>query len=335
MTGVPKNYIAVMARPQPPRNVAWRAEANAVVLSWAAPPHHKEIKGYLVYRGQRSGDGYRLLTAGPVAGTRFRDPTIDTGVLYYYVIASLEHSGLESGYSAEASRAGVKIPKPADDSLVVYAEAEDALVDLASGDKPGISRGRDRLGASNWYYIYTGPTTNEGAATVPVSVSIGGDYVVWVRVRSAPGAERASWAATIDGEALGSFPCPSEKWTWVKAATSPVRLVAGPHGLTLIAKDAQGAGAQADMVCLATDMQFIPKGPRPEDRQPGSRHLLSATALSSSAGVRIVSRTFPTTTSMLRGGRSLRLARPTSSPRLPIASSSIGVSWPARPTRMP
>ncbi len=209
MTGVPKNYIAVMARPQPPRDLTWQALGDAVVLRWALPPHHKEIKGYLIYRSDRSGDGYTLLTPEPVTGTTYRDETAAPGHAYYYVATSLEHSGLESGYSQEAARVGVNLPANLDAPLLVYQEAEDALVDLASGDKPGLSRGRDRLGASNWYYLYRTPQA-EFRPTPLITSGSGCGVPQWDR-RPRLSADRRSAPARAHLPPAGSSPtaCPA------------------------------------------------------------------------------------------------------------------------------
>jgi len=264
MTGVPKNYVAVMARPQPPRKITWRAAGGAVVLNWIAPPHHRETKGCLVYRSDRSGDGYRLVTRESVSGTSYADTTVTRGRPYYYVVTSLEHCGLESGYSAEAARAGVGLPADMDDRLVVYAETEDALVDLNTGDKPGLSRGRDRLGASNWYYVYRAPKAKDGFASLRVDAPATGDYVVWVRARR-DGEPSAHWSVSIDGKAIGRVACKNGEWTWARAGQRLARLEAGRHAFSLATSD---AGAQADAICLATDPAFVPQGVRPEDREP-------------------------------------------------------------------
>ncbi|NQT15993.1 MAG: hypothetical protein HQ582_24775, partial [Planctomycetes bacterium] len=259
MTGVPKNYIAILARPQPPRDVTWKAASDGIALNWKAPPHHCEIKGYLVYRSERSGDGYRLLTRQPVIGTAFRDAAVALGKPYYYVVTSIEHCGIESGYSAEAARAGIGLQGRNEDSLVVYAETEDALVDLATGDKPGVSRGRDVLGASNWYYVYRSPKTKHGKALLRVEIPAEAEYVVWLRVRRG-GDRTARWQVHAGDRAIGEIACPKPEWCWVRAGS--VRL---DQGRALLALSSAAAGAQADVVCLATDPNFAPRGVRPED----------------------------------------------------------------------
>ena len=260
--GLMKCYIAVMARPQPPRNVSWRAEGAAVALKWDAPPLHQEIMGYLVYRSDRSGDGYALRTPKPVVGVTWRDTTVKQGRPYFYVVTGVARDGLESGYSAEAAGAGVGLAHPVAAPLIVYAEAERALVDLKTEDMPGVSRGRDANGASDWYYVYRHPHVVKGVAMLPVRIPADGAYVVWLRVRR-NGKEDAAWAVAADKKALGKAKCANNGWTWVRVTKRPVALKAGRRLVTLATSD---KGAQADLLCLATDPAFTPKGVRPEDR---------------------------------------------------------------------
>ncbi len=264
MTGVPKNYIAVAARPQPPRELSWQARDDAVVLRWTRPPHHREIRGYLIYRSDHSGDGYELLTPEPVEGTTWTDATAEPGRAYYYVATSIEHCGLESGYSNEAARAGLDLPDDLDAPLVVYVEAERGLVDLPSGAKPGISRGRDRLGASDWYYAYRTPSAEEGSVAIPVLVPADASYHVWLRVRSDP-RRPGDWRLSVDGGPELVARATDAQWRWARAEGSPVSLSAGRHEMALATSSAD---AQADLLCLATDPEFEPEGPRPEDQRP-------------------------------------------------------------------
>ena len=269
MLGVSKTYIAFAARPQAPRSVRWQADGAAVVLRWNAPPRHKEIKGYLVYRSRRSGSGYVQITHQPVRDATYRDATIEPGRAYYYVVTSLEHFGLESGYSAEAARAGVGLTAGIKEPIVVYVEAEDALVDLSTGQKPGVSRGRDQLGASNWYYVYRTPkakrvaaTPTPGVAQLTVRAPQPGSYFIWLRVRRGQDGE-PGWTVAVDEKTVGHVACSQPEWTWVKAGDRAVELKAGLCALALATVD---EGAQADIACLATDPQFRPRGVRPEDR---------------------------------------------------------------------
>ena len=276
MTGVPKNYIAVLARPQPPRNLRWKSEGQTLVLQWDAPPHHREVKGYLVYRSDRSGTGYVLRTPQPVPATSFRDPAPPAGTPCCYVVTSLEHSGLESGYSAEATHAGVGLPPEIDAPAVVYIEAEEAVVDLYTSDKPGVSRGRDVVAASNWYYLYRSPKAEKGTASLGLDLPRDGRYYLWARLRRR-GEDAGTWSVSMDGRPVGDVPCVRQEWRWQRVSDQAVRLARGRRRLSLTTVE---ASAQVDVVCLSSDPAFRPDGRRPEDvRAPGPVRELNVTAV--------------------------------------------------------
>jgi hypothetical protein len=253
MTGLFRNIVAIMARPRPPEALMWQADEDAVILSWKPSQYSRETKGWLVYRSERSGDGYELLTPAPVKETQWIDSTVKPGEPYYYVVSSLEHSGLESGYSSEAARAGVGLGE-IDAPLVVYAETEAALWDLGTTDRPGLSVGRDRLAASDWYYLYRHPRMESGSADLAVHIPVGEEYQVWARVRG------GGWTLTFGRDRLEAA-SDSLEWTWVRAGG--VKLEKGLSRVNLATSDTD---AQLDLIALATDSAFRPEGPRPERR---------------------------------------------------------------------
>ncbi|MFO8082542.1 MAG: fibronectin type III domain-containing protein, partial [Armatimonadota bacterium] len=265
MTGRFKNYVAVMARPRAPQDVTWQADGGAVALTWEPPAYSRETRGYLVYRSEQSGDGYELLTPEPVEATTWRDETVEAGEAYYYVLTSIEHSGLESGYSAEVARAGVDVPAEIDEPLVVYAEPEAAIKDLYTTDRPGLAMGVDRWEASDWYFIYRHPDADEGAASIAVDVPAAGDYHLWARVRSSE-VERTTWTISAAGEAR-EVAIGESDWTWLRAGDDAISLPAGQVEFTFATPD---PAAQLDLICLATDAGFEPQGPRPEKTTPPS-----------------------------------------------------------------
>jgi hypothetical protein len=156
------------------------------------------------------------------------------------------------------------LPAGSRGEVVLYAEAEEALADLGSGEQPGLSTGRDALKASNWYYVYRTPGAERGAAKLRANVAVSGAYHLWLRVRSTDETP-AGWALSVDGRAIGEARATGPEWTWVSVASEGVRLAAGPHEVELSTTD---GGAQFDLLCLATDPDFRPEGPRPEDRRP-------------------------------------------------------------------
>ena len=263
MTGRFKNHVAVMARPRPPESIIWEADNGAVALSWEPSDYSRETRGYFVYRSEESGDGYELLNPEPIDGTSWRDETVEAGQDYYYVLTSIEHSGLESGYSVEVARAGIDLPEQIDAPLVLYAEAEHAIRDLYTDERPGIAIGVDRWDASDWYFTYRHPEAERGEATLAVNVPADGAYYLWARVRSGHVA-RSIWQISAAGEtreaAIGET-----DWTWVRAGDEPIDLPAGDVEFTIATED---AAAELDLIALATDADFTPEGPRPEKSTP-------------------------------------------------------------------
>ncbi len=265
MTGRFRNYIAVAARPRPPVDVSWSEKDGAVLLAWRPSAYSHETRGYLVYRSERSGSRYRLLTPEPVKATSWRDTTVQAGRPYYYVVSSIEYSGLESGYSDEASRAGVALPGEIDAPLVVYAEPETAIRDLPTEARPGLALGVDRRHASDWYYVYRHPEAERGAAQFQVNVPFAGRYHVWARLRSSD-LNEGLWKLAFGGRTV-TVSTDEERWTWVRASDEPLTLEAGRLTVESATSD---AAAQLDLLCLATDADFAPTGPRPEDTEPAA-----------------------------------------------------------------
>ena len=85
-------YSLVSRLPGAPRDVKVVVGASPR-LTWAPPRFHREVNGYLVYRSNDSGAGFRQITPKFAKGL-----SLDLGrsgaVAYYYVTA-IEHSGLE------------------------------------------------------------------------------------------------------------------------------------------------------------------------------------------------------------------------------------------------
>jgi len=70
-------------------DLAWNASTGAV--------------GYNVYRGTVSGGPYASVTGTPVTTTSFTDANVQAGQTYYYVVTSLNSSGVESAFSNQAA----------------------------------------------------------------------------------------------------------------------------------------------------------------------------------------------------------------------------------------
>ena len=94
-TGGPTPTPTPTPTPQP--------SAHSVNVMWDPSPS-TNLQGYKVYRSQVSGGPYSSISA--VLGTstsQFADTTVFSGQKYFYVVTSVDVSGLESGPSTEVS----------------------------------------------------------------------------------------------------------------------------------------------------------------------------------------------------------------------------------------
>jgi hypothetical protein len=77
------------------------AAPHSVTLSWTASV--STVAGYNVYRSTSSTGPFSMLNVVLVASTTFVDPTVVSGMTYYYYATSVDSSGNESVPSAQAS----------------------------------------------------------------------------------------------------------------------------------------------------------------------------------------------------------------------------------------
>jgi hypothetical protein len=76
--------------------------SHSVTLTWTASAS-TGVTGYNVYRSTVSGGPYTKLTSPPVAATTYVDSAVQSAQTYYYVVTSVDSSGVESADSAEVS----------------------------------------------------------------------------------------------------------------------------------------------------------------------------------------------------------------------------------------
>jgi hypothetical protein len=74
---------------------------HSVTLTWTASK--STVSGYYGYRSTVSGGPYTKLTSTPVAATTYVDATVQAGQTYYFVVTSVDSSGVESTDSSEVS----------------------------------------------------------------------------------------------------------------------------------------------------------------------------------------------------------------------------------------
>jgi Protein of unknown function (DUF1573) len=91
-TNSPSNIAMTGTGVQPPAS-------HSATLSWTAST--TAVTGYNVYRSTVSGGPYAKLGEAAVTQTESTDSAVAAGQTYYYVVTSVESSGIESAYSNE------------------------------------------------------------------------------------------------------------------------------------------------------------------------------------------------------------------------------------------
>ena len=80
---------------------------HTVTLTWVASP--SSVSGYNVYRGTVSGGPYTKINTALEAATNYVDNTVQSGTTYFYVVTSVDSSGVESAFSNQVT---VVVPTP-------------------------------------------------------------------------------------------------------------------------------------------------------------------------------------------------------------------------------
>jgi fibronectin type 3 domain-containing protein len=78
-----------------------QAVTHSVTLTWTASA--STVSGYNVYKSSVSGGPYAKVNSTLVVATTYVDSAVSSGQIYYYVVTSVDSTGVESAYSAEVS----------------------------------------------------------------------------------------------------------------------------------------------------------------------------------------------------------------------------------------
>ena len=252
MMGYRDLYWGVTNYPMPPVNVRTERAGAAIRVRWDKPEWSAEIGGYRVYRSDRSGRGFRLITPQPVAGTEFMDTTADPRKTHFYVVRSQEASSLvskahsnEAVWNAPASRGPYRI----------FVEAERFRTQQVP------FRIRTDGDAVNEKHMCVKPVNEEpkdgaGALTFDVAVPASGAYRLLARVKRGMGSGADCRLTVGDGPKAGVMSVKSPAWRW-QAFDAPLRLAAGRHTLKVTGA---GVGLCLDRLALSSDPRFTPKG---------------------------------------------------------------------------
>jgi len=254
-------YMAVSRYPMPPANL--KAEGN--VLTWEKPMYHAEIKGYNLYRSAESGRGYAKVNGELITGQRYS--ISGTG---FYVMTSVEHSGLESRmFSGE-----VQVGSESRYRRFYEAETGDISKPMVPFFEP--------KGASNSYGVaVTDPELLykkrlseglKGSVSMKIEIPSSGSAKLMARVRGMSRLEcesyttgwpeqgqagSGSFSVKVDGKQVGSIPVSGYGWKWVVVDAGTMPLASGRHEVILETSD---AGIALDSIMVTNDMEFAPAG---------------------------------------------------------------------------
>ncbi len=256
-------YIAVTRYPQPPVNLRIIEDG----LAWEKPRYHAEIKGYNLYRSKESGRGYVKANSELIKGESVRAPSDGRG---FYVMTSVEHSGLESRMFSNEVQAGT------DSRYRLFYEAEEGKI-----NKPMVPFFEPKAASNAYGVAVTDPALLykerlekglKGSVALKIEVPSSGSARLMGRVRGMSRLEcesyttgwpeegqagKGSFSVKVDGKPAGRIPVSGYGWKWVSVDTGSMPLRAGMHEVILETSD---AGIAVDNIMVTNDMGFTPAG---------------------------------------------------------------------------
>ncbi|MHC4716203.1 MAG: fibronectin type III domain-containing protein, partial [Planctomycetota bacterium] len=255
-------YNAVCAaytrRPAPPERVSAARDATGVTVTWirsslTGDPGRRapaEVRGYHVYRSLDGGP-FLAATHRPVRGFRYRDEALEPKATARYVVAAVEHSGLEGTPSLEVAAA----PPGSTPTAALHVEAEQCLLYPAA---------REAFNgyAGSWRYVRIRKqleTERGGIIVKDVTPQLGGAYVLWLRARTE--GEGGQWKVTLGRDVIGQAAVTGRAWQWIRLE-KPLKLVAKTRSRIRLAS--ADDGLCLDKLILTTDAGYFPS--RVDDR---------------------------------------------------------------------
>ena len=262
-------YFAIARYPLPPVRLELEfGKGQKTTLKWGPPRYPHEIAGYHVYHTTSSGQNYRRITATPTQGTRYE--ISDDG---FYVVTSVEHSGLESrAFSNEVSLNGAG-------PIRIYCEAE--FSDFTKPLEPWF----DQPTASNAYAVgildrdlLYRARLREGLtarATQTVRIPKAGKYTIWARVKKRHPEESGRFKVSLNGTRSGEIVIDRQVnggWSWVKMTEPLVQLPSDSIKLAFTTSD---TGILVDQLLLSNTPDWTPppSGNRPSVKPSTPRNL--------------------------------------------------------------
>jgi len=166
MASVPERYnlfMVVAKKPEPPAGLDMKINGNKADLTWNLPKQRLEIASYVVYKSEESKEDFTQIALVKNEGT-FTDEKFDPAKTTYYVVSSLEHSGLESDTApmvfCKRINENMTVSKTKTEKWIKKKPeaVKNAKVELA-GKFPKLSWDKNDSTLLRYYNIYSGVTS--------------------------------------------------------------------------------------------------------------------------------------------------------------------------------
>lgn len=242
-------YIAVARYPQPPVNV--RCEGKRLV--WDRPLRHREIRGFNIYRSEQSGVGYQKLNSKVAEGLSYELSRGEEAG--FYVLTSVEHSGLESRmFSNEAVVGPGRTVRHFYEAETAEFEQPLTLVFDPAGAGNGYA-----LGITDPDLLYRDRLQKglRGVGNLRISIPFSGSHRIFGRVRSLSKNARGSFSIEVNGTAAGELGVEKPVWHWVELKGGLATLAAGNVALRFATAAVDIA---LDKMLVTNDPDFEPRG---------------------------------------------------------------------------
>lgn len=261
-------YIAVAHYPQPPVNV--RLDGKSLV--WERPYYSKEIMGFNIYRSDESGKGeYEKINKQPIKETRYalqsqKDQKDQKDG--FFVLTSVEHSGLESrNFSNEVTAGKNKIFRK-----FYQSEEGEITIPMVPFFEPQKASNSYAVAITDPELIYSKQLDEglEGSLKIDIDIPTKGKWRIMARVRGMSGIERSTyttgWAPSgepakgsfkvrINGNSAGNINVDGFNWEWIELDKSAIKLSRGRKTLEF---STSTAGIAIDNILVTNDPVFIP-----------------------------------------------------------------------------
>ncbi len=254
-------YVAVVRYPQPPANV--RIDKGSMV--WDKPRYHREIEGFNLYRSSESGRNYERVNSSLLKGNSHALPPGSKG---FYVLTSVEYSGLESRiFSNEVSAGSNQVFR-------IFCQAETGKL------KEPMVPFFEPKGASNSYAVAVTDPEHfyskklkeglTGSVKITIDTPRKGDIRIIARVRGMSDIERQSYTTgwppaekaasgkftvNLKGKKAGEIPVRGIEWQWIEMDKI---LSKQPAGKMEIEFETGDAGIAIDNIIVTNDPGFTP-----------------------------------------------------------------------------